>query len=256
MMADWHHTFFQGQPGEEGKGKGKRCTPFLCVGIIDTDGQVSECLCTHEAFHDPVMDTGSDLNYPVGPGHHVRQRIRRASDAADPLDNPVSLNGNTRDSYRCTGREPDLDLCIPGPGAFAQECSVPADAGEDASRPGMVKTAERRTRTAQALVEDLDPVPVGCCKDTPARALRNRRNCSIPCSGPPGFFFPDHDTTFADKPDYPVLCSTPGYAGCLLDVGYRKKTGVLRELAHQAQVFSPVFKHAGHSGRGCTGYRR
>jgi hypothetical protein len=60
--------------------------------------------------------------------------------------------------------------------------------------------------------------------------------------------FPYKDTPLPYQPVHPVLRSAAGDAGCVLDISDGKKTTVERELSHQAQVFAPALKHAGHNG--------
>jgi hypothetical protein len=168
--------------------------------------------------------------------------ITRVPDAADP--------------DRRQGGKPDGNRGVANPGTFAQECPVAFYLGKHTPRPGMVVATERRTCTAHAVMEDLNMLAICRGKNSPACALWDRRNGSVPGGRSPGFLFFYENTAFPHKPGYPVLRRTPWDAGCFLDISYRKKTGILRELAHQEQVFPTVFKHAGHSGRGCTGYRR
>jgi hypothetical protein len=97
-------------------------------------------------------------------------------------------------------------------------------------------------------MEDLDMLSVSCSKNPPAGALRDRGNGGIPGGCSTGFFLFNEDTAFPYKAHHPVLRCAPRDTSCLLDISHGKKTGVLRELSHQAQVFPPVFKHACHSG--------
>ena len=168
--------------------------------------------------------------------------VPRVADAADP--------------DRGKGGKPDGNGGVPDPGTLPQERAVAFHISKHSPGTGMVIAAERCTGPAHAVVEDLDTFPVRRGKDPPAGALRDGGDGSIPGGRSSRFLFFNKDAAFPHQPHYPVLCRAPRYTGRFLDVGHGKKTAVLRELAHQAQVFPPVFKHACHSGRGCTGYRR
>jgi len=138
-------------------------------------------------------------------------------------------------------------ILVPDPGALPEKRSVPFDPGDDPPGQGMVKPAERCARPAYAIMVDLDVIAVNCSEDPPAGALRHSADCSIGCSTPAPFSFPDNDTPFPDKAVHPVLRSAPGNLCSVLELGDRKVTVIKRELPHHAQVFAPVLKYAGHT---------
>src|SRR5208282_6153008 len=96
---------------------------------------------------------------------------------------------------RGKGREPDGHRRVTDTCTFPQQRPVAFHVREHTARTGMVVAAERRTRTAHAVVEDLDLFSICRGKDPPAGALRNSGDGSVTGRSSPRFLFFNKDAS-------------------------------------------------------------
>jgi hypothetical protein len=73
--------------------------------------------------------------------------------------------------------------------------------------------------STQAFVKDLDLVSIDRRKDLPAGTLGKCRQGNIAGRRTPLFFLPLAHAPFFNQPVDPVLGSTPGHPGPVLDIG-------------------------------------
>ena len=154
------------------------------------------------------------------------------------------------------GARPTEISCDPERGILAEQRAVPLNTGQDPPRKPVVVAAERGTGPAHAVMIDRNAVTINGREDPPAGARGHGADRRVPGSAPPPFLLPQEHAALLEQAVDPVLRGAPGDTGGFLDLRDRKKALVERELAHQAQVGAPVFKHAGHSGRGYRAGRR
>jgi hypothetical protein len=95
---------------------------------------------------------------------------------------------------------------------------------------------------------NLDMVPVDGGENPAAGTRWHCADRNEMCCISPAFFLADKHASLTKQTVYPVLCGAPGNMRGILDISYRKKTFIQRELPHQAEILTPSFKNGGHNG--------
>jgi len=86
-----------------------------------------------------------DVADPVGMSHHLGQRVGRAPDAPDGLDDVVALPPDTDHPDGRERVEAYLNVTGPHPGTLPEQGAVPPDIQDHSSGLGMVVAAEGGT---------------------------------------------------------------------------------------------------------------
>jgi hypothetical protein len=164
------------------------------------------------------------------------------------LDYHIAITFDTGHPYSRKGRETNRNFAAADTGRFPEESPITFHMDQYTSGKGMMIPAEGCTGSADTVMIYLDLVPVDGREDPFAGTRGHRTDSHVMRRASPVLFFPNKDTPLTYQPVHPVLRSAAGDAGCVLEVSNSKKTTVERELSHQAQVFAPALKHAGHNG--------
>ena len=101
-MSDGDYFMHLAQILQKTKGKGKCRTPFFCIGIINTNDQVSESTGYYFSFRDHAVILQAHLTDTNRHCHHIGKRIRRPSHAPDGLNDKLpflSHTGNTNGRF-------------------------------------------------------------------------------------------------------------------------------------------------------------
>jgi len=132
--------------------------------------------------------------------------------------------------------QPHRSLMISDPDVFPEQAPIPVHLHLPATAETVMMPAECCTGTAQTLMHDLHEIPFHCRKNLPTGRPGKGTDCRIPCRHPAPGRFLKNNTTFRAEPENPVLCSTAGNTGFLLDLLNGEISLFKGKSSHQEQV--------------------